>query len=443
MNWQKLIIAVGTLLLTATPVVAATPAPTVNPFGSRAPQIDLNNSYQPPKLYVADAKISSQTDAHVTGAFTLQNQEAYITNAQYRFELIGPIPAATRQQYSLPDNATILYSRSVATQVVGLTPGENRAISFTFSWPNVPTGNYTLKIQLLTSTGRSLGWGELAVTKSTPDPLFTYLYPGSLQIAEYKEFQQPLTGPNISPNENFLINATAQNLSAQTQHITPQLTVYAFDPDRQGQTPQILTFPTLTLPAGKSFALSLPVKSAAKPQVYFAQLKLLATDKAVHSTVAEYRWVVRGVGADIIIATPLRYDANSKQLTIQITYAGAADAETKFTGAIHVDISDTQGSLGSQTIPNIQFTDALGGGFATIPLTRSPLQTFTVTTSITDDKQATIYTQAQTFPAASLPSIAGKLNILNINTILTSIGLIAIAVLTITVIKKRQNKGKK
>src|SRR6185436_4652832 len=141
MNSQKCILATSALLLLITaPVSAASPTPSLAPFGNRDSQLKLDNTYHPPKLYVADAKITTQTPETVTGTFTLQNQEDYIINGQYRLELMGAVPAPTREKYGLSKDTTILYSRQAALAAPALIPKENRPITFTYTWPNVPAG---------------------------------------------------------------------------------------------------------------------------------------------------------------------------------------------------------------------------------------------------------------------------------------------------------------
>ena len=388
---------IALLLCTLLPISALA----ASPYGDRPTDIDLENTYQPTKLFIADPRIDGQDAKEIHGTFILQNEEAYALNAQYRFELLGSIPEAVRTREHLEGDASLLFHRSDAVKVESLAPSEHRAISFRFTVPSVPAGTYTLRIQALSATGRALGWSDFPVTMTATDAPFAYVYPGAMQIPEYKELLEPLTGPNVNPASSFTLNATIENTSAASVRLTPLLSIYNFDRARSLEESKTLS--AVTLLPGQTRTLSIPVTASEKSQVSFAELTLTDADGIARSSVAEYRWVVRGTNADVLVSAPVAL--SQKRAKIHFEYVGPADAETTLTGQAEITLEDANGVIGTETINGLTLNDTIGGADALVSLLRAPEGFMRVTTKMMDDKGTVIMQRQDSFSTVALAPI--------------------------------------
>ena len=367
------VIALGASLLLPT-LTAAQAA--VSPYGGRDAGASLDNVYRPAAITVSDVFISERSAKAVTGSFKVVNgEEETVGGLTYRVELLGT-----------EEDADIAYGRTLSKVEFALAPNESKVMEFSSSLPGLPEGDYRVRIQITTTSGRSLGWKDATFMTTKTASSFVKLYAGPMTIAEYgDEKLQPRTGPNVKAGGEIQLTALAVNDGTNAVRVTPILEISPFDAARG--IVSTLEFAPVTLQPGEERELSFPVTAKDVPEVYSAMLRLRDTStKASVSTYAEYRWVVRGIDADIV-STRLIGPATQagEQAYVKIDYVGAADAETQSTGTITMTLLDGQGVVGETTVKAVSLRHSLETGIGRITLDRNLVGEPSVRTTITSD----------------------------------------------------------
>jgi len=334
-----------------------------SPYGDRPATLDLDNAYHPPMVY-ADAVNVESKDGVLQGSFSVINDtDETVSDIGYRIDVFGD-PLGMEGS----GDPQVLFGRLQSDGVMAMLPKEKKDMKVSMKLPALPTGAYTVQVQILQTGGRKLGWGRapLVVEKGSSD--FAYLYEQSIVLPEFENKEvNPLTGPNVDPNGSLAFTAKAE-VASGARTVTPVLEWHEFDDSRP--VTDTVSFDSFTLKAGQLAPLSLDVSAPAKPGVYLGILTL-RDGKRVLSTMGEYRIVVRGKSADLISAR-LASLATKKGETAfaRIDYVGSADAETKAQGQLTVELVDSAGVAGKLFVPSIRLTDGVGRGTARIELTR-------------------------------------------------------------------------
>ncbi|MEK7556631.1 MAG: hypothetical protein AAB538_01510, partial [Patescibacteria group bacterium] len=408
------------LLLLTSSVQAQTGDP--SPFGNR--NMDRPGAegdvYQPPAIFVTGAHVEVIGD-NVQGSFeAFNNDQETVGDLSYRIDLLSAPAAAAENQ--LVQDAPEVYDQMTSTEIFALILGEKKTVPVTYTPPRVPKGDYRLRIQLVTSKGRELGWYDSTVNIGAEGAVFVKVIPGTIDLPEFPDqVIAPGSGPNVAPGSSFTLNATLQNLSKESVTVQPVLERYIFDIAR-GREEKITLGEPVTLATGESKEVSFSVTAPAKPEVYVAMLSLEdPTTSARVSNWAEYRYVVRGLDADIVSARIATLRKLKGEVTeIQVDIVGPADAETTHKGTLVVELTDSQGIVGSIREENLELTDALQAGMARITLERdltgSPgikvalfdqagnvLDTYEVAASLNENQIAELLRQAASAPKAGLP----------------------------------------
>lgn len=348
------------------PIAIAQTAPA--PFGGRGP-IQDQEVYHPPEAFVLKADGKAQEDGTVQGTITFWNRgEEILGDMTYLIELLGELPAATSEDPVVDDNAPV-YDTVTSKERFALIGDEQKTIPYTYTPPkNLPSGNYRIEITISNGRGRTLGWYDVPVTLTNEKGSFAKLFPGDISIAEYgTQTFGAESGPNVTPGKNITITGSASSLT--TKSVVPELTIHAFSPIR----PLLRTVKGSRMSLGtedRSFSLSVPTSQ--EPGVYIGILSLkdVATNEPV-SNLTTYRWVVRGQAADILHVRMKSYAyAQNDTMSFAIDHVGAADAETKTTGKISMELRDDEGVLGTLTDPSAELDDRILTGEANFTLGR-------------------------------------------------------------------------
>jgi uncharacterized repeat protein (TIGR01451 family) len=369
------------LTLNASAALAAEPE-SVQPYGQRDTEaVDLTNAYKPEAVYVTKVAAKVQ-DGAVTGSFTIQNtEETLVTGLQYRLELRG-----IGEEDGLP------YSLDVVRASVALAPNETKTLLLASRLPNMPAGRYDLRVQVLTAKGRSLGWMDTPVVVQDADASasFVHLFPGTIGIAAYGDtLLAPLSGPNVEPSSTLTLRATAINKGDAPIRVKPVVEIFDFNAARV--TLNTYEFSAMNLAAGESFPLAMPIDAEAQPGVYMAHVTLKNADTLeTISTIAQYRFVVKGKDADIVSANIQNMGTKGGDWAYgTVDLAGSADALTTTTATLRVQLLDDAGTLGAIEVPGIELTDSILSAKIRVPLDRDLVGSPTLDVSLLSVENAT------------------------------------------------------
>lgn len=338
----------------------------ISPYGDRPEEVSVDSAYRPPMVYADAVDLKVVTNGRVEGAFDIINDtDETVSDLGYRIEVYGD-PLGEEGGA----DPQVLFGRMQSDDVIALTAKERRNVPFSFALPSLPKGAYTAQVQVLQTGGRKLGWGRtpLVLDKGVSD--FVYLYEASIVLPEFDNREvHPLTGPNVDPEGSLMFTAKVEHASASVRTVTPVIEWHEFDESRPVTNMEY--FDPVSVRPSELSLLTLPIKAPATPGVYVGSLTLRDAGNRVLSTIGQYRIVVRGAAADLISAR-LASVATKKGETAfaRIDYVGAADAETRITGQLTVEIRDADGVAGSLSVPEIRLTDGVGRGTARIELTR-------------------------------------------------------------------------
>lgn len=361
------------------------PAAAASPYGNRS---NSGTAYLPPAIHVQDVTAAwNEQEKTVTGTFVLISKEkALMGDLRYRLQLLGKLPEPKEGETIIADTAQ-LFDQMTGVQVLALAPGTEKTVSYAFTPPQVPAGDYRLRVQAITSQGRLLSWSDaaVAITGQLDNP-FVRLTPGTIGLAEFPdELIPPMSGPNVAPGGTVVLRATAENTGTSTVTVTPTLAVYEFDIARAriDTPPQ----PSITLQAGEKKELDLPVTAAQKPEAYQAELTLNDASGRQVSPVAEYRWVVRGASAEIVQVKVEQPAARRGQTaTVKVDAVGAADGETKLAARISVELEDKNGLLAPAQETPINLADGVQSVEANLVLERDAAAPLLVRATLTDEQ---------------------------------------------------------
>ncbi len=349
-------------------------AETVNPFGNRdmSAPIDLGNAYQLPGIHAAD--LSFQKNGNVIeGSFNaLDNEAETIGGLQYTIQVIG-------------SNGKLYAEKAVRDQMM-LGPKEKRNIPFSYTLPALPSGDYNLRIQMVSNGGRLLGWDDKAFQIQNGSSYFILVTPASVMLPEFKgQTFEPQAGPNVSPLGSVSLKATLKNVGNAQVTATPVLDIYNFDIAKGNAISAKQS--AITLGAGQETSFIFPVTANKNPGVNAAVLYFTDANGSPISSLGEYQWVVRGASADIL---PMRIShlasAKDDQTVIHLDFVGAPDAETVKNGTLMVQIVDSKGVAAEATISNVLLTDAVSQSIVRLTLKRDIASNASIRAVITDEK---------------------------------------------------------
>lgn len=424
------------ILASAFPVFAQN----ANPFGNRD-SADTSVSYKPPAVFVTKINLEPITNsAEIKGRFMVWNNDnETIGGLLYRIDLLDPLPPADQNSGTVEDTAT-LYDRFVSGDQFVLAPNERKEIVFTYQPPLLPTGNYRIQITATDKHGRDMGWWNADLSLTNQKHTFLKLVTGPLLSPEYPDRKFPSqAGPNITPEKNISLNATAINGSSSKITIVPKLDIYEFDIAR-GKTETVKGKESAVL-ANAAKEISLPVVAASKPGVYYGLLYLTdgKTQQKI-SNLAEYRWVVKGEHAEIvsirIIKAAIKKDA---EMMVRVDLVGSADAFTKTKANLNVVIKDRDGIVGSIDAKGAELTDGVASTQGPIKLSRDLKASPEIIATLTDQKGTQV--DQTIIPLTNDPASAATLK----NSLPVKIGIVILLLIgaVLIVIKKLFQKPKK
>lgn len=341
------------------------------PFGGRN-EMEAGEAYHPPAVFVQDVQLAERADnsATISGLFTLYNStDETVGNLHYRLDLLGALLRPEDSGTTVISDTAPVYDSMLAGEIFTLIPGEKRLVLFNYEAPDLPAGEYRLRIQATAARDRDLGWADATVLIGSPDIIYVDLTPGTIESPEYPdEIIPPESGPNVAPGSSITLRASA---SAKSRTIVVSV-VEILELGGTGAVIETVTGSPVTV--GRDTPLQVPVTVSNKAGVYYAKLSLRNPDDTNRrqSALAEYRWVVRGASAQIISARVTKFAQKAgQQMIVDVEVVGPGDAETTLTGTLEMELYDKRGQVSRFTVPEeLVLSDAVTGGSARLTLER-------------------------------------------------------------------------
>jgi hypothetical protein len=362
---------ITSFLFAALPMVALAQE---SPYGNRvdAESAVASGAYHPPALYVSAITLDSKNiTKEVKGSFHVLNQaEDILGDIKYRFEILSPLQKGDGKEVVIAD-APNVYTQIVSTDTFAFIPNEERDIPFSYTIPSLPSGEYRVRIQLITTQGKELGWNDEVVQVTGGSLAFATLTHGPIKVPTFKnEVIPPTFGVAVPGASSITLTAQAENVTDTALSATPMLDIYTYG--LTGKKVSSIPGAAITIAPKKTQQISIPVKTETLPGVYYAVLTLQAPQGVQASSLTDYRWIVQGESAHIISARIAKLATRQgEKVVVNVDYAGPADAKTTIKGRIAISVLDQQGTAGTLEVPTeITFRDAIESGEAKVTLSR-------------------------------------------------------------------------
>lgn len=347
----------------------------LSPYGNRtsAESASATGAYHPPALYVSEITLDSpDVMTEVKGSFHVINQaEDIVGDVRYRVEVLSPLQSSDETDIVIADTPTV-YAQKVSEETFAFIPQEERDIPFHYTFPSLPLGEYRLRVQLMTSQGKEMGWDDQVFQITNGTALFATLTHGPMHIPGFKdEIIPPTFGASVGVNSSFALTAEVDNETNASYSAFPVLDVYSYS--LAGKKIGSITGSSITVDPKKSQVVTIPVTAETKPGVYYGVLTLKTAEGVQISSITDYRWIVRGESARIISARIAKLETTQGgNVVVNVDYAGPADASAAIQAKISISVVDEQGAVGTLDVPNeITLTDSIGSGEATVVLDRN------------------------------------------------------------------------
>ena len=309
-----------------------------------------------PGIYVM--QLTGQVEGkQITGNFTVENfEQYYLSDLNYEIELWQGSSFANLKPIDtiVPDDTFFVSPKGTITK------------TFTYTYPqNIPSGDYTLRIQIITGRGTELGWQDAVFSLKGSANFLNIDYAKPPQVIVGKQTATPLSGINVSSTDKVVASLNIQNPGDQIT-VVPQITVF----QRQVNMPIVKQYQDspITFAKGEEKAINLTMPNLTTPESYLAEVKFLQNGNQV-SGIQYFRWVVEGTSGKIIYveATKDFYKAgDSINLTIQTV--GPADGSDIGQGQLQVTATDKNGNLVGTTSTNVELSGDLVDSAISIPV---------------------------------------------------------------------------
>ncbi|MBI3256051.1 MAG: hypothetical protein HYZ63_03715, partial [Candidatus Andersenbacteria bacterium] len=399
-----------------------------------------------PLAYVSDIQTNVSPSNIITGRFVATSGEAAgLGDIQYELLLLQPLPKVDANAFVIDDGA--VYDRLVVKEPFSLLAKEKKTIPFTYQPPQLPGGTYRLRVQLLTSNDRRLGWGD-SLIELTGDAAFATIETDAVLVQsvdpitrETKDTWDPMEGPNVAPATPLKLRLFATNTSA-----TPLSGTVNIETQRILMADEQLTKQSgeaITLDALESAPLTVPITGATEPGSYRVLVSLVDSAGQRISGLGEFRYVVEGLSASIvsqvIAAMP---EKKGQTAEVHFTVAGSADRVTPVNGVLEISLSNGQTQLGKVentiTIPSANPVQ----GVANISLADNRCGIPSITSTLRTREGKVLDTYTATYP--SFESRGCGLNALFSNVrLLIIVGVLAALLIALVLLLALRNRHHK
>ncbi|MCX6722838.1 MAG: hypothetical protein NT094_02085 [Candidatus Staskawiczbacteria bacterium] len=254
-----------------------------------ASQIYASTSFTvAPSISVESIKISTPGNNQITGEFTVKNYETYyLSDLNYEIKLFQGTKFA---ELKLVDSL-------VFNEAFSVPPGQTINKSFTYTYPkNITSGDYNLRIQILTARGGFLGWKSQVVSLKGQNKFLQILPNSSKVLVDGKEYTT-LEGIGIDPTKQKVVAYLKIKNLGDAITVIPNVKIF----NRQVNMPVANEYQDspITFQKGETKEIKLEMLSPTKPESYLAEVKFLNNNEQVSGT-ENFRWVVMGTSGKIL-----------------------------------------------------------------------------------------------------------------------------------------------
>jgi len=317
-----------------------------------------------PQINVTESHLNSINKNQLQGEFTASNHEQYyLSDLNYEVKLLQGTDFLNLK----------LIDVSVSTDAFFVPTAGTVSKNFIYNYPsNITSGKYTLRIQIITSSGTELGWKDMVIDLVGSNN-FLNIDDASAKVTVGKDEASPLSGINVSSTDNVVSSFSVQN-PGDSITVVPQIRVF----DRQINTPVIKQYndSPITFNKGETKTVSLTMPKMDKPGSYLAEVKLFQNNQQV-SGIEYFRYVVKGVGGKLIyVKADKDYYKAGENINLTIQSVGPADGSDLGTGQLEVTASTKSGSLIGKVTKDVPLNFGLITSIISIPVktdTTSPV----------------------------------------------------------------------
>jgi len=300
-----------------------------------------------PKIYALDLKINEVNDSQINGEFTIWNSEDY-----YFSDLNYVIMLFKGTEF----NELQLIDTEVSNNTFSVSPKETIAKSFEYFFPkNIITGDYTLRVQIITAKGSELGWSDQIISLEGNNVFLDILNSFSrVLVGTEKEF--PLTGINASPEQDVIVFLKVKNLG---DAITVIPNIKIFKRKYNMSLIQEYQDSSVTFAKGEIKEIKLTMPKLITPESYLVEVKFYQDNEQV-SGIQYFRWVVEGEGAKILyIKTDKDSYIAGEEMKIVIDTVGPADLSNINDGKLVIVVYDQFQNIVTTILKDIELNPRL------------------------------------------------------------------------------------
>jgi len=356
---QKIYSFLISLLLALTPLTSS--AQSSLEIEGDQPGIWVNDN-----LAIGDITVTSKTVDTIQGTFVIKNKSSNsFGDLHAQVALYEPEP--TVEPNTVVQDTARLLDRTILPDTITLLPNEEKTIPFVFSPIALPLHTYRLRVQTFTSQGQMLTWDNIPIEFGNSDVQFLTVDSGLVLTSSFPKGVPSLNGVNVDPNSDIRIGYTIHNPTAKSIIATPVLTSYIFDIG--GKVAGTTTSDAVSLQPNETKEGEMKIRTMSIPTAYYSMLRLASDSGAPISSIAEFRWVVKGASGKIVFAH-LKNLVDTKAL-LEVGIVGPADRETSVTATLTASILDSNKEVGVVT-SNQTLLDSVGMSVLTLDI---PLNT--------------------------------------------------------------------
>ena len=331
-----------------------------SPFQISAQSLPANqvvvSANKAPEIYVTDLKINPITGKNITGQFTVFNSEQYYL-ADLNYE-INFLSGSSFNNLQLIDNV-------VPKGTFFVPPGQKIVKTFSYAFPqNIISGDYTIRLQVITGRGTELGWQDQVVTL-VGNNNFLNIIGSSAQVLSGTQQGTPLEGINVLPTDSVTASVQVQNPGDQIT-VVPQITVF----QRQVDMPVVKQYQDspITFNKNEQKTVNLTMPNLTTPESYLAEVKFLQNNQQVSGT-QYFRWVVEGESGKILsLTTDKDYFKAGDSINLTIQTIGPADGSDLGTGQLEVDVLNQDGTSVAKISNDVPINASLNISNISIPV---------------------------------------------------------------------------
>ncbi|MDP3997013.1 MAG: hypothetical protein Q8P73_00725 [bacterium] len=361
-------------LMTAFAVVGLVTLATVRDRQANAQAEEEQISTSVPLVYAENLQAQVQANGDITGTFLINNQDGnFVGDIGYAIQLLGSLPEIPEGE--LVSDTAPVYDQQTQSEVFSLAPDSTKEVVFNYKPVAVPTGDYRLRVQLITSNGRRMGWDTAPIQLSGEDSFvliessYVETKGTDRETGEERNDWGPLEGVNVNAKQRVVLHATVQNVGAQSVTVTPRVETTRLLTENI-ETFQITDKP-IVLTAGEEKDISVTLEAASEPGSYAAMLILQDENGQRVSSLAEFRYVVRGMSASVVSASFKAIPRKAGETAVvDFTVVGPADMEQEINGLLEVSVLDGEEIVGSVS-ENVVLNAAATSGLAQVKLDRN------------------------------------------------------------------------